>query len=56
MVGSAYGLTSCAKAKKSLEQFPRKTPTNRQTDGTDFIGPYGPEAGGPKNNMKYAKN
>ena len=41
-------LTSCAKAKKSLEQFPRKTPTNQQTNGTDFIGPYGPEAGGPK--------
>ena len=40
------GLTSCAKAKKSLERFPRKTP-NQLTNGTDFIGPYGLEAGGP---------
>ena len=32
------GLTSCARAKKSLEQFSRKTPnrqTNRQTDRQD---------------------
>ena len=42
-----YGLTLCAKAKKSLEQFSRKNVNGNRagllTDhGTDFIGPYGP--------------
>ena len=51
--------TSCKKAKKSLEQFPRSgadQPTTHPTNGTDFIGPSAKARRSSKLRVEFLNN